>query len=52
MCENTMKTLAYKYCTNFTLQSHENDGKKTWLMTTRIYTLFVLKQIFMDFIVN
>jgi hypothetical protein len=52
MCENTMKTLAYKHCTNFTLQLHGNDGKKTWLTRTRIYTLFVPKHLFMDFRVN
>ncbi len=29
MCENTMKTLAYKHCKNFTPQLHGNDGKKS-----------------------
>ncbi len=29
MCENTMKTLAYKHCTNFTFQLHGNDGSKS-----------------------
>jgi hypothetical protein len=48
MSENT-KTLVYKHCTNFTLQLHGNDGKKTWLIITRIYVLFVPKEIFMDF---
>ncbi len=29
MCESTMKTLAYKHCTNFALQLHGNDGEKS-----------------------
>ncbi len=29
MCENTMRTMAYKHCTNFALQLHGNDGKKS-----------------------
>jgi len=49
MCENTMKTVAYKHCTNFAVQLHGNDGKKSWLMITRNYRLFVPRKIFMDF---
>ncbi len=29
MCENTMKCFAYTHCTNFTLQLHGKNGKKS-----------------------